>query len=105
MAADDELQACLSLFQKPPTTMCFNFEEHRESSRGAAYKTKSALEKAKTVHDWCRERGVRILYPGHSDYPFDSNAVRNCPQFLSCMGEVCWRSRHLVSVIGSREPS
>jgi DNA processing protein len=48
---------------------------------------------------------VRILYPGHKDYPFDPKTIRNCPQFLSCLGEVCWNSRHLVSVIGSREPS
>ncbi len=85
-----EFQACLDL-------ICSSSKRARNSH--------SVRWQAERVFNWCRENEARILYPGHPDYPFDLCRFENPPPFLSVWGEIPWRERRCIAVVGSREPS
>ncbi len=61
--------------------------------------------KADETYQWCHAHDARILYPGHEDYPFNSEPFDHRPPFLACWGEPSWRRRPSIAVVGSREPS
>lgn len=86
MSEEKEFQACLELFS-------------------GSKRAKDVTAAARATRDWCRAHGARILYPGHSEYPFDLSSVEKLPPFLSVWGESAWLKGRCISVIGSREPS
>lgn len=102
-----ELLSCLSLFQRSIHFGHFNTLKSGELFLPDLERIASpeCLKQALDVQAWCRDHGVRILYPGHPDYPVEFFQIEKPPLFLSCWGSPCWLMARCLSVVGSREPS
>ncbi len=68
---------------------------------------------ARRILEWCAGNGVRILYPGHPDYParfsrFHEGSAAGSSEGASVLfvrGEPPWRSRIGLGIVGSRSPT
>lgn len=61
--------------------------------------------RARDVLSWCSEYGAKILYPGHSDYPFVAGHLERLPAFFSYIGSTPWKLGSGLAIVGSREPT
>lgn len=94
-----KLLACLSLFDRRIRLEAFN-----DPSAVAIQLDLESWRLARNVESWCEQRGAKILYPGHPEYPAPFLFLEAPPLFLSVLGESPWVHRQCLSVVGSREP-
>ncbi len=74
-----------------------NFREHYLASKERFF-----LEKELSL---LSQKGISMIYPGHSDFPEEFVRLAQPPLALTCWGSLnCLRSSR-VGVVGSREPS
>lgn len=63
----------------------------------------NSLVEAQRVIDQCAREEIKILYPGHANYPRGYFELEDPPLFLSLEGE--WSGLPAIGIVGSREPS
>ncbi len=62
-------------------------------------------ERALRLQKISAKAGVRLSHIGMADYPDSWLTLTKRPSLLCYMGEPCWLTTHLISVVGSRTPS
>ena len=63
---------------------------------------KSILDKAEKEIEWCREKGIKILYHTHSSYPVRLKDCCDAPVILYSFGEADLNYDKTISIVGTR---
>lgn len=72
--------------------------------RKTYFKSLQRFEYEKTLNEMSK-KGVKMIYPGHPDFPAQFFNLQHAPLALSYCGSPVWKSQLSLGVVGARDPS
>jgi DNA processing protein len=87
------------------TTRTLDSEQHEAAEQLASRVTERDIERAGTLIDQLRGRGIQLVTVLDNDYPLNLHQIYNRPPFLFVSGELRSSDTRAVAVVGTRRPS